>query len=502
MLPFLFIKLFNKLQFEVRRNKVSKVNQKASVAEAKKVYVPGVKEDARRTLMTCLLWEDEYYENGVSIADRLRGYVKCLSEQDCRELLLEAKFQNKLRHAPLFWAVQMAKEGKLKADDVAKICDRVDTMADLLAIYFDENPLSDSEKSKCYKNGNRVHRDNKAVPKAITKGLQKAIENPRFDEYAFAKYRLEDKAIKTRDVIRLAHVKPSTPERSALYKKVLDGTLATPDTWEVAISAAGSDMDAKRDAWTRLLSENKLGVLALLRNLNGMNRAGVDQAKIRKAVKAASIGRVLPFQIVTASRHAPELADVLNTKFMESVENVEKLEGESLVLVDVSGSMSASLSTKSDTKRVDVAAALGALVKEVSKGSVIYAFDDSLRPVSTDLAGLPLVRELSRNGGCTAVAECTERAIKNYRSSHGGRDPARVIVVTDAQDNSSYNCGWGCEYDVARMPKVPYGTGYIVNVGAQKNGVEYALHSGWMTVYGWSDNIVKYIAALENERRK
>jgi hypothetical protein len=52
------------------------------------------------------------------------------------------------------------------------------------------------------------------------------------------------------------------------------------------------------------------------------------------------------------------------------------------------------------------------------------------------------------------------------------------------------------------MPKVPYGTGYIVNVGAQKNGVEYALHSGWMTVYGWSDNIVKYIAALENERRK
>ena len=152
---------------------MSKVNQKASVAVAKKVYVPGVKEEARRTLVTCLLWEDQAYENGVKIADRMREYVKQLSEQDCRDLLKEAKIDNKLRHAPLFWAVQMAKEGKLKADDVAMICDRVDTMADLLAIYFDENPLTDSEKSKCYDNGKRVHRDNKAVPKCIVKGLQK-----------------------------------------------------------------------------------------------------------------------------------------------------------------------------------------------------------------------------------------------------------------------------------------------------------------------------------------
>ena len=487
---------------------MSKVNQKASVAVAKKVYVPGVKEEARRTLVTCLLWEDQAYENGVKIADRMREYVKQLSEQDCRDLLKEAKIDNKLRHAPLFWAVQMAKEGKLKADDVAMICDRVDTMADLLAIYFDENPLTDSEKSKCYDNGKRVHRDNKAVPKCIVKGLQKAIENPRFDEYAFAKYRLDNRAIKTRDVLRIAHVKPSTPERSALYKKVLDGTLTTPDTWEVAISAAGSDANAKKEAWTRLLTSkaengnNKLGILALLRNLSGMNTAGVNRDIIRNAIKQASVGRVLPFQIVTASRHAPEVSDLLNEKFLKSTENVEKLPGSTVILIDISGSMNASLSDRSETRRVDVAAALGGLAREVCDNTTIYAFDTNIYEAPADLRGLPLVRHLSKTQGCTAVAECTEKAIRAFRNTHDQKYPDRVIVVTDAQDNSSYSNGYYTEYETAKMPSLGGKShGYIVNVNAMKNAVEYGVNSNWMTVYGWSDNIVKYIASLEASRR-
>jgi hypothetical protein len=51
------------------------------------------------------------------------------------------------------------------------------------------------------------------------------------------------------------------------------------------------------------------------------------------------------------------------------------------------------------------------------------------------------------------------------------------------------------------MIKLPKSSrGYIVNVGAQKNAVDYTLNSGWTTVYGWSDNIIKYIAATEKER--
>jgi len=40
-----------------------------------------------------------------------------------------------------------------------------------------------------------------------------------------------------------------------MWKKLIAGTMITPDTWEVALSA-GTD---KREAWERLLREQKLG---------------------------------------------------------------------------------------------------------------------------------------------------------------------------------------------------------------------------------------------------
>lgn len=489
---------------------MSKVNQSAKVAESKRVVIPSVKEQARRSLMTCLLWEDTFYEDGVSIADRIKTYVSRLSEEDCRELLKEAKLDNKLRHAPLLWAVQMAKEGKLKADDVNMICDRVDLMEDLLALYFAENKLSDEEKAGCYdKNGHRVRRDNKAVPKSITKGLQKAFN--KFDEYQFAKYRADSKEVKLKDVLRIAHVKPSSDEQSALFKKILDGTLATPDTWEVAISAAGRDEKAKREAWVRLLTSktdqgyNKLGTLALLRNLRGMSAAGVSEDIIRTALKSASIGKTLPFQIVTASRAAANMSDILNDKFKESIKNIEKLPGKTLILVDVSGSMTGKLSERGETSRVDVAAALGALTKEISDEATIYGFDTRLYEPSRDLNGLPLVRALTIYGGSTAVVECTDTALSKFREAHGGKNPDRVIVVTDAQDNSSYmESRYYIEYEAARMPKLDSKTnGYIINVAPyKKRGVEYTANSGWSTVYGWSDSIVKYIASVEASKSK
>ena len=50
-----------------------------------------------------------------------------------------------------------------------------------------------------------------------------------------------DKAIKLRDVIRLAHPKPGSEEQSALWKRLVNDELKTPDTWEVAISACGGN---------------------------------------------------------------------------------------------------------------------------------------------------------------------------------------------------------------------------------------------------------------------
>ena len=44
-------------------------------------------------------------------------------------------------------------------------------------------------------------------------------------------------------------------EVTVTFEALVDGELATPDTWEVALSSGGD----KRELWERLLRERKLG---------------------------------------------------------------------------------------------------------------------------------------------------------------------------------------------------------------------------------------------------
>jgi len=98
--------------------------------------------------------------------------------------------------------------------------------------------------------------------------------------------------IKLRDVLFLSHAKPRDAAQAGVWKKLIWGRLNPPDTWEVALSS-GAD---KREAWERLLREQKLGALALLRNLRNMREAGVDESLVLSALETMSTARVLPFR--------------------------------------------------------------------------------------------------------------------------------------------------------------------------------------------------------------
>lgn len=423
----------------------------------------------RRTIMASLLWEDNFYENGESAADRVAQYMTEVTPAQAEKALMEAKFDNKLRHMPLYLMTQMAKNKMLSADQVAKVITRVDDMSELIALY---------QKDEANKH---------MIPHSIQKGMAKAF--PKFDEYQFAKYRGDKKEIKLKDVIRLAHPKPETDEQSKLWKKIVDGTLATPDTWEVALSAGGD----KKETWTRLLKEHKLGALALLRNLNGMTSCGVDENLIKDTIKDTGMNKILPFQIVNAAQHAPDCADILEEKFFESVNECPHLDGDTIVLVDVSGSMSDTLSQKSDMMRVTAAAALATLCKEICANVRCYTFTDELKKLKSSTRGFSLVDTIVGGlGGCTAVKDCTNDAIKEYQSNHDGAMPKRVIVITDEQTNSDYDS------NLINLPRSS--KGYMINVGTYEKGIDYGGHSGWTTISGWSDNIVKYIAAVENKK--
>src|SRR5690606_268338 len=100
----------------------------------------------------------------------------------------------------------------------------------------------------------------------------------RFDEYQFAKYNRRNGAVRLKDVVNLVHPVPDTPERSELYRKILDGELATPDTWEVNVSTKGSTADV----WNE--SARSMGIMALLRILRNFEEKGAEEA-IRIAIE-------------------------------------------------------------------------------------------------------------------------------------------------------------------------------------------------------------------------
>jgi len=59
-------------------------------------------------VMACLLWESQFYEDGVEITGRIAELVPKVGAEKVAALAIEAREQMKLRHAPLLLIRDMA----------------------------------------------------------------------------------------------------------------------------------------------------------------------------------------------------------------------------------------------------------------------------------------------------------------------------------------------------------------------------------------------------------
>jgi hypothetical protein len=418
-------------------------------------------EELKRSVMSCLLWEDSFYEDGVAIADRVKELVGKVSQEEARQVLMDAKFKSKLRHIPLYMLTLFAENKWLRKDDVAKVCKRVDDMTELLSLYWKDGK--------------------KPLSHQLIKGLALAI--PRFEEYHFAKYN-RAKQVKLRDVFRIARPKPENEAQSALWKRVVADELAVPDTWEVAISACGKDNEKKAREFTRLLTEkvkdeetgkefNKLGDLAFLRNLRLMKEVGVDESTIRSSFSERKWGWIIPYQFITAASRSPVFEDVLEEAMFKCLCDQQPIEGNVALLVDVSGSMDSQLSRKSDVMRYDVAASLAVLLREVCKDVKLYSFN-------TEIHELPPRRGFAlRDAICKQVGGGTEMwgAIRKAGSDRRSRI---MVVITDEQTMDSG------KYSDANADLL-----VIINVASYQRGVGY--EKGVVHINGWSDSTVDWL---------
>jgi len=412
--------------------------------------------ELQRALMNCLLWENQFYEDGVAIADRIKALVPLVAPDRVAALAVEAREVMKLRHAPLLVVREMARHEKhrvLVADTLARVIQRPDELTELLAIYWADAL------------GPQQQRKRQPVSAQVKKGLARALT--KFDAYQLAKYD-RDGAVRIRDVLFLVHAKPRDAEQEKVWKQLVDGELVSADTWEVALSSG----KGKRESFERLIAENRLGGLALLRNLRLMQKAEVPRKTIADAIDAMRTDRVLPYRFITAARYAPDFEPELESAMLKSLKGHVRLPGRTRLLIDVSGSMFASLSAQSEMTRAEAACGLAILAREVCDEVEIFTFSQDVRKVPPR-RGFALRDAIinSQPHGSTYLGKAV---------SEIDRKGDRLIVFTDEQSHDKVSD--------------PRGRGTMVNVASYQHGVG---HGAWTRVSGFSEAVIAWIAASE-----
>jgi uncharacterized protein with von Willebrand factor type A (vWA) domain len=450
------------VKFYLGRNIMSKVNKKKISVPRVKVFTgngaPAVDinshKQLRRLVNTCLLWENNAYSSGKSVAQAMAEFIPKVPAKLVAQIAKDARNQQKLRHAPLFIAREMVRASENHRQFVAEVLEEViqrpDELSEFLAIYW--------------KDGKQP------LAAQVKKGLSKAFQ--KFNEYSLAKYNNEEGAVKLKDVLFLTHTKGKDAEQQDLFNRLVSGELKTPDTWETQLSS-GAD---KKETFTRLLKEGKLGAMALLRNLRNMIQSGVNEDLIIDSLQNMKAEKVLPFRFISAAKHAPKFEPYLEEAMFKCLDSLDRLSGKTIVLVDVSGSMDYKLSGKSELMRLDAAAGLAMLVRETCKRAKVFTFSHDLVevPARRGFALSEAINKSQPHGGTYLGKALTELGNKE--------DYDRIIVITDEQSS-----------DAVRYTK--NAKCYIVNVGTEKNGVGYGKNI--CHIDGWSDSVVRFIQAEE-----
>lgn len=293
---------------------------------------------------------------------------------------------------------------------------------------------------------------NKIKEKSLAKQLQKGLRASlgKFDEYQLAKYRGEGKAISLVDIVNLTHPKPNEKNMEALKKLVADELRST-ETWESKMTAAGKNAkneeekeELRKEVWTSLIKERKLGYFALLKNLRNIIEQTPEMVEEAAAMltdeKLIQKSLILPFRFMTAMKQLQ--ADGINNKViyaainkaMElSFQNVPKFDGKTLVVVDHSGSMDSV--EHGNMSQFEIGAMFAVAMSKANDADFIYfgsiAKYYGMNPLDTTTT---IVKELeSLNNGSRPHEEVGHGTNFNAIFEEANKAYDRIVIFSDMQ---------------------------------------------------------------------
>lgn len=315
---------------------------------------------------------------------------------------------------------------------------------------------------------------------ALVRGAADYIS--RLNGYTMDKYAMRGKNWSMIDLINVCHPK------SEVVDKFYNGALEHAGTWEQKISAS-KDEEEKAQNWIELVESGSLGYLALLRNLNNILACHVsvewledvlcpqlsDQRKVEKSL-------VFPYQIYTAYKFlktCPLCVNVaLDKAFRYAVKNIPGLDGTSLVVLDVSGSMENAMSGHSKMTIKEVGACYAAAIYLANPGSEFIKFGNYAKKFNYNRLDniFNIIDKMQKNDGCgygTDIVPVFKMLNKHYD---------RIFLFSDMQVMEHRSFWYGSR-----------------DMSAQDALNQYMKHYGWTKTYSF--DLGNYSNRLTNPAR-
>lgn len=459
-------------------NKATKV-QLATSKNGNLQYAKSVKQQAYELVVNSMYGRDTFYESSDAKVVRFRNilsYIVNNGELDfIANLLVFARNEMNMRNMPIMGLSifidelrKQHKTFKYIRKLVPEIVKRVDQITDMLALL--------SSKTK--------------MPMALKRGLSDAFNN--FDEYQFAKYNRKGK-VTLKDALRIIHPIPKDEDQSCLYQKIMADELATPDTWEVELSAKGNT----KEVWEGLIDRKVLGYQATLKNLRNMLVVSdMHKRKVAEYITSKALtSKSLPFEYLAAIKAVENAGcQIFNTALIKAMDltvaNVPVLGTKVLVMLDTSGSMT--FGTSGTQSAAELSCFLTAVLAKSSSESsstfdvINFASSANWQNINTYDSVYSIYQKLlSKVGGGSTNFE----AALQLGST---REYDTVFCLTDNEINRFNYMSSGYAENFQKGAER-----YVINCASSVSS-PLPPHSGWGALAGWSTNMFKYIEAMRN----
>jgi hypothetical protein len=298
-------------------------------------------------------------------------------------------------------------------------------------------------------------------------------------------------------------------EKAELFKKIASDTLATPDTWEVALSASTD----KKATWEGLIERGALGYMALLRNLRNLLQAEISNKHLKAVcaqltdAKEVENSKQLPFRFLSAykelegvvSGSTSMILDALEEAMLLSSKNIKGFDEETSVAIacDVSGSMETAISPKSSVQNYDIGLVLGMLLHNRCKNVLTGIFGDTVKfvnlPKKAILANVSKLHEMEGQVGYSTNGYLVlDELTKNKQVVD------KVMIFTDCQmwnsfgDGSTFSNSWRQYKTVSPNAKL-----YLFDLAGYGSVPLSMKGKDVFLIAGWSEKIFTMLDALE-----